>query len=80
MVSATIPDSLIACGISPKVAADTMIPAVKAIRISFHFSESFRINRIGIAPRTVAIADIKLPINAASICKNPFFISTLSLF
>lgn len=43
-----------------------MIPAVKAMRISFHFSESFLMKNMGAAPSTVAIADMKLPIKADS--------------
>ncbi|MNI30876.1 hypothetical protein D3C73_847370 [compost metagenome] len=63
-VRAIIPDSLIACGIKPKVDAETIIPAVKATSTSFQSSDNFRTNRIGTTPSTVAIADKKLPSSA----------------
>jgi hypothetical protein len=56
---------------SPNVEADTIIPAVKATRTSFHFSDNLFTNKIGNAPRTVAIADTKLPISADSKLSTP---------
>ncbi|GAB2696302.1 hypothetical protein GCM10027018_14270 [Paenibacillus thermoaerophilus] len=63
-VRASSPDSFSDCGNKPKVEAETMIPAVKAIRISFRRSDNALTKKSGKAPNTVAIADMKLPTNA----------------